>query len=210
MNGMRRWWCWADFAVCLLAAFVLAAGVIAFSKGGLKIESRAFAERGPLVVTGGIVLAGLLLAGAVYRAVENAQAARGRRYLTFETEGGHVAISAAGVEGVLNRALRAMDEVADATTHLGLPEGASLPSEIVVRCRLYEQPDLLSIEARMRAAIAERYRDMFPSEEPAPPVQLSIDSIVVEATHPKGAGGIRGASVADDEPPLRPRYPVHR
>jgi hypothetical protein len=210
MDGMRRWWCWVDFAVCLLAAIVLASAVIAFSKGTLQTEGKALSGHKPLVVVAGILLAGLLLAGAVYRAVENAQAVHGRRYLTFQTEGGQVAISASGVEGVLNRTLRAMDEVADASTHLGLPEGAALPSEIHVRCRLYERPDLLAIEGRMRAAIADRYRDMFPSKEPPPPVQLSIDNIVVEPAPQRSAASGSGPAVDDDQPPFRPRYPVNR
>ncbi|MFP4058004.1 MAG: hypothetical protein ACLF0G_14140 [Candidatus Brocadiia bacterium] len=212
MNRMRRIANWIDFFVSLLAAVFLGSFVIALNSGNLVPASPAVRGQESTIVYLGIFLAVLLLLGAAIRAVQNVARTLPRRYLHFETPSGRVAVSAPGVEAVVNRALRDMDEVADASASLVMAPDADLPSEIRIRCRLYDRPNILAIQDQIRAVVAQRYEEMFPSEEPTPAVQISVENIVFETPGPKEAPK-ETTSPADEQteeeqPPFRPQYPV--
>ena len=200
-----------DFAVSLLAAVFLATIMIFAAEVKLGPEMEITPSQRIAVVTVGMALAILLLVGAVLRAVHHIRRSTERRYLVFETPGGSVSVRAASVEHAINRAAVHMDEVADASVVLVLPKGAHIPSEARVRCRLFDRPNLLAIQDKVRAAVSDRYLEMFPGQEPLP-VQVSVERIVFEIPEPKAAPAPSAAGDAEgqdsEQQPFRPQYPV--
>jgi hypothetical protein len=209
MSRLRRVANWIDFFVSLVAAvyilnfiFQMAIGIRGFWRQVLTFETQRAG-----VVWAGLVLAVLLVLVAVLRAVQHAKSSA-RRYLVFDTPNGEVSVRGGSVEEVINRTVRAMPEVADAEAGLILPSGARVPSAIRIRCRLYNRPNLLSVQDQVRAVVRQCYLEMFPSEEELP-VQISVERIIFESKAAKPAP--RPAPAAgdeDDAEPIRPQYPV--
>lgn len=212
MNPLRRIANWIDFFVSLVAAvyifaviWSMATGIPSFWRQVLTFDTR----RAPSVWAG-LMIALLLIFGAVLRAVQHVKRGAGGRYLVFDTPNGHVSVRVGSVEDVLNRTVRAMDEVADAEASLELPKGAALPSAVRLRCRLYNRPNLLAVQDQVRAVVRQSYVELFPSEEPLP-VKISVERIVFEPqpprTTPTPAPDLEQEDTGDAEP-IRPQYPV--
>ena len=209
---LRRVANWIDFAVSILAAAFIIAVLVQLWRGALHGPEHALLRSYRLTITAaGCTLSAVLLLGAILRAVQIVTSDSERRYLTFETPSGSVAIRASSVEQAINRAVGAMGEVADASVTVLLPRGAKVPSEARVRCRLYDRPNLLAIQDQVRATVSDRYLDMFPGQEPIP-VRVSVERIVFETPGPKALPASEARPVAAgegvDEQPFRPQYPV--
>jgi len=203
---------WIDFGVSLLAAVYLASFAVVLWKIKLDPEDKLLATRRNTIVYAGLTLAAALFIGAILRAVQ--QVTRGGqrgRYLSFDTPGGRVAIRASGVEEALTRAVRAMDEVADASISLVLPRDAEVPTEVRVRCRLYERPDIIAVQGQVRAVVSDRYVGMFPGQT-LPPVQVGVENFVFERPGPKAPPApeleASGKEEGNEGEPFRPQYPV--
>jgi len=199
-----------EFAAGVLGAIVIASVTAmllrARSTEGIAVSpSLKYA-----LVIGGFLLALVLAAGAVWRAVRAITTSMEGRYLVFDTPSGPVSFRAASVEQAINRTVAAMDEVSDASLELVLPKGAKVPSEARLRCRLYDRPNLLAIQDQVRATASDRYLDMFPGQEPLP-VRISVERIVFETPGPKAvppAEGQPAGEASAESLPFRPQYPV--
>jgi hypothetical protein len=215
MSTLRRVANWIDFFVSLIAAVYIFTVVLQMSRGVEHFWRETFTlglkKSGPAVYAG-LFLALLLLLSAILRAVQHLGSATAQRYLEFDTPNGTVAVRAGSVEEVINRTVRDMPEVADASAVLVLPKHAKAPTEARVRCRLYNQPNLLAIQDQVRAVVSQCYLDMFPGQE-AVPVRMSVERIIFEPRQGKAA-----AKTAPEVPegeeggaePMRPQYPVDR
>lgn len=210
MKALRRIANWIDFFVSLVAAVFLFTVVLGMADGvagfwrkvfTLKLESGA-------AVYAALSLSLLLLLCAALRAVQSVQGHTASRYLHFDTPNGKVSVRVGSVEEVIDRTVRAMDEVSDAAASLDLPKGADVPKGVVVRCRLFHRPNLLAIQDQVRAVVRQCYGELFPSEE-ALPVQVSVERILFQ-TAAKGAPKPPPAASQDgeDAEPMRPQYPV--
>jgi hypothetical protein len=203
---------WIDFGVSLLCAVFLALFVVEFQAGRILASSATVRTHKTAVIVACIVVAALLFLGAVLRACLAIARSDQGRYLIYETPNGRVSIRAASVAQALNRAVRTVTEVADARIELAIPKGSNQPIEVRVRCRLYDRPNLLASQDRIRACVRARYRELFPGEEDLP-VQVLVEHILFEAPGPKPLPLPRpGAAGSEEEsepgPPLRPQYPV--
>jgi len=121
-------------------------------------------------------------------------------------------VRAGSVEEVINRTVRDMPEVADASAVLVVPKRAQLPTEARVRCRLYNQPNLLAIQDQVRAVVSQCYLDMFPGQEGVP-VRMSVERIIFEPRQGKTPAAPAPELPSEDEggaEPMRPQYPVDR
>jgi len=209
ISKMRRVANWIDFAISLLAAAFIIAIIIRLAqielpeKGAPVTPSQRFT-----IIAAGITIAAALILGAIVRAVQHAAAGGDRRYLVFETPSGNVAVRASSVEHVLNRAAAALEEVADASVALVLPKGEKLPREARVRCRLFDRPNILAIQDKVRAAIGDCYVGMFPGQEPLT-IQISVERILFELPEPKPAPPPTQEEETEDREPFRPQYPVN-
>jgi len=211
IKTLRRVANWIDFGTSLLAAVYLATLVLVLRELEIDPQHEIVVSRRVSIIAAGLTLAAVVFIGAVLRAVQTVGRAELGRYLVFETPSGSVSVNAASVEHAITRAVRAMDEVADASISLVLPRETKVPSEATVRCRLYDRPNLLAIQDQVRAAVSDRYLAMFPGQE-ALPVRVSIERIVFEtpgpkappASEPNGGGDEDGA----ERQPFRPQYPV--
>jgi hypothetical protein len=181
-------------------------------------------ERGGVAATLGVsralfatlasILAVALAVFAVWRFCAEILRNRAGLYLYFDTPDGHVRIKTSSVEQVMTRAVRCMDEVADARVFLLIPKGARVPTKVRVRCRLYDRPNILAIQDQVRALVCDRYLEMFPSEEPLP-VEVGIEGITFETPgpkvppkpHPKRTKKDK-TEEEDQEHPFRAQYPV--
>jgi len=207
---LRRVGNWLDFAASVLAAVVVAA-VTTMLLRARATETIAISR--PLkytLIIGGFLLAAILLASAILRAIKGIKGNMHGRYLIFDTPNGPVSFRAASVEQAVNRTVSAMDEVADAALELVLPKGAVLPGEARLRCRLFDRPNLLAIQDQVRATVSDRYLEMFPGQEPLS-VRISVERIVFETPGPKPVSPPEGqpAGEASTEPlSFRPQYPV--
>jgi hypothetical protein len=211
IKALRRVVNWIDFAASLLAAVFLATLVLLLRELEIDPEHELIVSRRVSIIAAGLTLAAVLFIGAILRAIQTIGRAEHRRYLVFETESGHVSISASSVEHAINRAVRSMDEVADASVSLIMPRDAKVPSEASVRCRLFDRPNLLAIQDQVRAAVSDRYLAMFPGQE-AVPVRVSIERIVFEPPGPKAPPAPERTPDEEGEEgeqqPFRPQYPV--
>jgi len=202
ISKMRRVANWIDFAISLLAAAFIIAVIIKLAqielpeKGGPVTTSQRFT-----IMAAGITIAAALILGAIVRAVQHAAAGGDRRYLVFETPGGNVAVRASS-------AASALEEVADASVALVLPKGEKLPREARVRCRLFDRPNILAIQDKVRAAISDCYVGMFPGQEPLT-IQISVERILFELPEPKPAPPPTQEEETEDREPFRPQYPVN-
>ncbi len=213
MSGLRRIANWIDFFVSLIASVYIFTVVLQMGREVEGFWRKVFTlglDRHGAVVYAGLFLSVLLVIIALLRAVQHVGRYTGGRYLVFDTPNGQVSVRAGSVEEVINRTVRAMGEVADAVAGLDMPRGATVPSAVTIRCRLYNRPNLLAVQDQIRAVVRQCYLDMFPSEEPLQ-VQISVERIVFKnrpaqpkATPPPDLG-------QDDEgdaEPMRPQYPV--
>ncbi|MFW6162788.1 MAG: hypothetical protein ACODAJ_08440 [Planctomycetota bacterium] len=212
MNPLRRVANWIDFFVSLVAAVYIFAVIWTMSAGVQDFwrQVATFEERWAPSVWAGLIIALLLIVGAILRAVQHVTRGVSGRYLVFDTPNGHVSVRAGSVEDVLNRTVRAMDEVADAQVSLELPKGATVPAAVSLRCRLYNRPNLLAVQDQVRAVLRQSYVELFPSEEPLP-VKISVERILFQAPPPRTTPS--PAPDADEEDtgdaePIRPQYPV--
>ena len=209
MKGLRRVANWIDFFVSLVAAVWIY--VVITAVGGQWAFWRGIFTGGAKpAIYAGLFLALLLLLGAILRAVQRVTGHAASRYLVFDTPNGSVSVRAGSVEQVIDRTVRAMDEVADADATLDLAKGAAVPAAVKIRCRLYNRPNLLAVQDQVRAVVRQCYVEMFPSEEPLP-IQISIERIVFESKAPQPAPTPPSELGEDDEgdaEPMRPQYPV--
>ena len=209
ISKLRRVANWIDFAISLLAVAFIVTVLIKLAE--LDLSGEAFktlrSQRFTIIAAGATIAAALLL-GAIIRAVQHASAGGDRRYLVFETPNGTVSVRATSVEHVLNRAAASLEEVADASVALVLPKGEKLPREATVRCRLFDRPNILAIQDKVRAAIGDCYLEMFPGQEPLT-IQISVERILFELPEPKPAPPPSTEEETEDREPFRPQYPVN-
>lgn len=211
ITALRRIANWIDFGVSLLAAVFIATVLVIFAEIDLKNQPMVVQSQRLSLILGGATLAVVLLIGAILRAVQHVSLSGQRRYLVFETPGGSVSVRIGSVEHAINRAAAHMEEVADASVSLVLPKGENIPTEARVRCRLFDRPNILAIQDKVRATVSDRYLDMFPGQDPLP-VQVSVERIVFEVPGPKAPPPPVVAAPSgddeDDQEPIRPQYPV--
>ena len=204
---------WGDFAASFLAAGLIFAIAFGLPSGMLGTLSHALHLPTGIFATLAVILAGALLTFALFRLYLRITRSTIRRFLFFETPNGRVHIRARSVEQVINRAVRCMDEVAEAHTSLVLPKGASVPTEVKIRCRLYERPNILGIQDQVRALVCDRYLEMFPSEDPLA-VEVTVENINFESpgptVPPKPQAKRTKKEQEQDEHghPFRAQYPV--
>jgi hypothetical protein len=205
---------WLDCVTSLVAAGLITALMIGLTGTERDVAACTLGMSKALFVTFASILAVALAAFAVLRFYIHVIRLRMARYLLFDTPDGQVRVRAASVEQVINRAVRCMDEVADARATLFLPRGARIPTKVRVRCRLYDRPNILAIQDEVRALVCDRYLEMFPSEEPLP-VEVGVEGITFESPgpkvppkpHPKRTKKDKGEPGGEDHP-FRAQYPV--
>ncbi|NQT54439.1 hypothetical protein HQ576_20450 [bacterium] len=213
MEGRKRLIAWFDCIASLLAAGLIGALVIGLTRAERGGAADTLGMSKALFGTLALVLAIALATFGSLRFYTVIIRNRQGSYLFFDTPDGQVRIRSASVEQVINRAVRCMDDVADARAALFLPRGARVPTKVRVRCRLYDRPNVLAIQDQIRALVCDRYLEMFPTEEPLP-VEVAIEGITFETPgpkvppkpHPKRTKGAKGEP--DDQHPFRPQYPV--
>ena len=212
MKALRRVANWIDFFVSLIASVYLFTVVLgmAGSVEGFWRKVVTFKLAGGSAVYAALSLSLLLLLCAALRAVQSVQGHTASRYLRFDTPNGKVSVRVGSVEEVIDRTVRAMDEVADAASSLELPRGADVPKGVIVRCRLYNRPNLLAIQDQVRAVVRQAYGELFPTEEPLQ-VQVRVERILFQSSAAKGAPKPPADLSQDDDEssePIRPQYPV--
>jgi hypothetical protein len=204
---------WVDFGVSLLCAVFLVLFAVEVHAGRILAPSSALKTPKGVIVAVAIGIAALLVVGAVFRAWRHVVRSSRCRYLVYETPNGRVSIRTRSVETALNRAVRSVFDVADSRTAVSVPRGATVPTEVRVRCRLYDRPNLLASQDQVRAAVRQRYHELFPGEESLP-VEVLVENIIFQAPPtrlpPKPTPEPDTEEEEDTEPgpPLRPQYPV--
>lgn len=214
MEHRNRLVAWLDCVASLLAAGAIAALLIYVTAAELEAAATAFWLSTPVFAALLIVLAAALCLFAAWRFYTEIILKLPGRYLYFDTPDGQVRVRSSSVEQVINRAVRCMDDVADARATLFLPKGAPVPTKVRVRCRLYDRPNILAIQDQVRALVCDRYLEMFPTEEPLP-VEVCIEGITFETPgpkvppkpHPKRTKKDKGGEEGEPHP-IRAQYPV--
>lgn len=213
MKWLERLANWIDVVVSLLGAAAMALLVAEVQAGRIVAQAGVAKDHRTAATVALIVLAALLGLGAVLRAIVMSLRADRGRYLIYETPNGRVSIRTRSVEAALNRSVRSVFDVADARTSVSVPRGATVPIGIRVRCRLYDRPNLLASQDQVRAAVRQRYHELFPGEESLP-VEVLVENIIFQAPPtrlpPKPTPEPDTEEDEDTEPgpPLRPQYPV--
>ncbi len=214
MEGHNRLIAWLDCIASLLAAGFITALVIGLRGAERGGAAETLGVSRALFVTLAIVLAAALFAFSAVRFYQQLFKHRRGRYLYFDTPDGKVRIRTSSVEQVINRAVRCMDEVADARATLVFPKSSRVPTRVRVRCRLFDRPNILAIQDQIRALVCDRYLEMFPTEEPLP-VEVGIEGITFETPgptlppkpHPKRTKKSDDEE-AEEAHPFRAQYPV--
>lgn len=214
MNGPNRLIYWLDCAISLLAVAFIATLVFGLPADKLNGVAATFGLPGGVLYTIAVILGSALLVFTLYRYCVHLVRTASGRYLVFDTAEGLVRVRAGSVEHVITRAVRCMDEVADARARLVIPKGSPVPTKVRIRCRLYDRPNILGIKDSMRALVCDRYLEMFPSEEPLP-VDFQMEGTQFETPgpkvppkpHPKRTE--RSGEPPEDDHPLRAQFPIN-